>query len=79
MIGDYDVDGRTGQKAKFIDNNGTNMLINSEWGMTLFVKGSAIADSDFNRAPPDGAMGLDNVADALYVRSGGAWVSTALT
>lgn len=49
---------------------------------SVVIRVGAVAPTDAdwgNETPPDGTLYLDNVADELYVRSGGAWVSTALT
>lgn len=43
------------------------------------VNDGAPADADFPQGtPPDGTIVLDSTNDALYVRSGDAWLSVAL-
>jgi hypothetical protein len=48
-------------------------------GITTLIKAGVIADGDFTVTPPDGTIAVDTANNDLYVRVGGAWLSTALT
>jgi hypothetical protein len=87
VIGSFDPTGQTGWKAKLVMNNTSNR--NTWWhpnhGVPLAYKsgaGPSFSDADFVE-PQNGIMGIAHnttgPADALWVRSNGAWKSVALT